>query len=827
RQELVIEVRGIGDQSQNYGSYMFGDPPTPRPRGYLGDPTKRRIVHAGSERLHVEHLHGGSIRWSFDPFIEPDLWGLPFSKTTEESLTQRLDSVAVGPNESYTVQTEGAAGGLQGSPGEFLFHCHFPHHYTAGMWSFWRVFDTLQFGDLASEVGSRPLAELPDRAGLTPGAVDSRDLIGITMPSGRTLVDGPTTETTLDIDEWVRSVLPPQGVPGDYDATVWDWVRIETPEGPLYLSEPETTAVWANYTSPTPGQRRPILFNSANGRPAFPLLRPHLGQRPPFPPGRSGSPWLGQPDADHPDSLIPADAARRLEYVIVSTPMEIVFNEEFGITNPNGALTVLDEDKEAILAGLKPKENLTIRANVGDGIDIIHYSEIAHGLFEFSKSNLHFHFLQFDTQGSDGVITGMSYEQSVLSYLNEGVNGDGIRLVADAHAGRNVLTVDDASTLQVNAFVGVGFGVARNEDGGFEFAQIIAKAGNTVLLDRPLEETHPAGQFAGVEFVRQQFFTDYDCGPAYFHNHIFAVPGFGLALTGALIMEPEGSEWLDPVTGEPIRSGAIADIITDYQVVQDEPGQPFREYVLHMMNAITGIGEGKGGEPGGFNLKQEPLLTRGGDQWLVFSSVLHGDPETPLLKAYVGDLAIVRLLNSSGHDAATFRLMGHPFRLERYDAREAPKDTVLIGISERWELVFKAGGPAQQAGDYLYWNGMQEKLIDGAWGILRVHDTEQDDLEPLPGNRPPSGDGFPQNTETGDEPPKASDSGDIVPPGMPVREFDVVAIEVGIEFSTDYNIGNGRVYVLAEDEAAILAGVKPIEPLVLRANAGEAVRVNF
>lgn len=422
RDELVATVLQIpiggqlvnqADESQDYGSYMNGDPPTPMPRGYVGDPTKRRIVNAGSERFHMEHLHGGSDRWPLDPFVEPDFWGLPFDKTAvEQSVSTRLDSQGVGPGEAYTIQPEGAAGGLQAIAGEFLFHCHFGHHYIGGMWSFWRVFDTLQTADNGL-FGNPPLAELPDRAGLTPLAVNSIGLLGRTLTfadgtSGRTLTLGATSNTTLNIDEWVRSILPPQGVPGPYDASVWDWTVQNTPDGPLYLAEPETTLEWENYTSPAPGQRMEIKFNPRNGRLAFPLLRPHLGKRPPFSPGRSGSPYAGDTtdrdgsarvDLEHPDSMVPA-AARRIEYTAVTILTPVTFNEQFGITqNPTGALLVLDEDKADILAGIKPKEQLTLRARVGDGVDVILYSEANDGVaFETSKANIHIHFVQFDTQ---------------------------------------------------------------------------------------------------------------------------------------------------------------------------------------------------------------------------------------------------------------------------------------------------------------------------------------------------------------------------------------------------------------------------------------------
>ena len=41
-------------------------------RAYVTDPTKIRIVHAGSEMFHVYHLHGGGIRWPQNPHADTD-----------------------------------------------------------------------------------------------------------------------------------------------------------------------------------------------------------------------------------------------------------------------------------------------------------------------------------------------------------------------------------------------------------------------------------------------------------------------------------------------------------------------------------------------------------------------------------------------------------------------------------------------------------------------------------------------------------------------------------------------------------------------------------
>ncbi len=126
---------------------MFGDQATPMPRSYTGDPAKTRLMHGGSEVFHSHHLHGGAIRWRFQPFADDrTVWSRGFTKNPPDvnSLSTRMDVQALGPSETYNLEHECGSGGCQETAGDFLFHCHFPHHYVAGMWSFWRVFNTLQ-----------------------------------------------------------------------------------------------------------------------------------------------------------------------------------------------------------------------------------------------------------------------------------------------------------------------------------------------------------------------------------------------------------------------------------------------------------------------------------------------------------------------------------------------------------------------------------------------------------------------------------------------------------------------------------------------------------
>ena len=207
------------------------------------------------------------------------------------------------------LEIENGAGGAQQGAGEFLFHCHIAHHYFAGMWGYWRVYDTLQ----------PDLMPLTDRTPM-PQAVDSSALVGKTI-AGQQI-------TASNLDAWIRPQLPTQGVThdinvatrdnADQDASVWDWTV--DPTSGLYLGEPDRDYIDRLRSAQGPavaglrqrgsgspgraadrpdhrqhlllngshvhfdaggyiGNRPKLLFDPANGRPAFPMLRPHIGKR--------------------------------------------------------------------------------------------------------------------------------------------------------------------------------------------------------------------------------------------------------------------------------------------------------------------------------------------------------------------------------------------------------------------------------------------------------------------------------------------------------------------------------------------------------------------
>ncbi|MEV6612048.1 multicopper oxidase domain-containing protein [Kutzneria sp. NPDC051319] len=880
------------NQSLAFSSYTFGDPSTPMPRSYLGEPTKTRIVHTGVEQLHVHHLHGGGTRWRNSPGDAPAS-SLGLTKSPDRDTdTIDLDSQTISPMESVTLAHECTAGGCQQAPGDFLFHCHISQHYMAGMWGLWRVFDTVQ----------PDLAPLPDRTS-APTAVPAAGLLGHTVQGRKVVLQSALTDpkTQVALEKLVEGDLPPQGArwtadggQDPDDATVWDWQKAGAPDRPTYLGEPETTAVWADYRSPTPGARPEILFNPDTGHPAYPMLRPHLGMRPPFAPdGHSGAPYLGDTaSAGSPRGICAKDAPVRT-YDVTSVPVQ--FQATAREKDTKGEIYVLNEDKDAVRAGTKGVDPLTIRSNVGDCVAVTLSNELDPA--QQAKANMHTHFVQFDPLASDGVVSGFAFEQSIFGDSKEK------RTLASTDAADKI-TVSTVGQLRPGVSIGIGVGRAD-----IEIRTITAITGNQLVFDRPLAAHHAAGEPVTVEFVQYRWFSDVDSGTVFWHDHVDAITSWSHGLFGANVIEPKGSTYHDPKTGQEVRSGTIVDIVNSGGSVGAGQSGSFREFMIFMLNGRRGRAEvngpfgselnpfnaGQECEEGTINLRAAPLGERtppgatptdpkttdqrqeyNGSRCrnafsqapdipgnadantaratissvdpYVFSSVKYGDPGTPLLRAYAGDPVVIRTIGLSDR-AEALRIQGHRFRLERFSPGSQLSDTATLGISERFDYVLDggAGGPSHSAGDYLYYSTRTFALESGAWGIFRVHDTKQSDLEVLPGRPAPgSGAGFPRqvaaagNTQAtpGPDPVSAfnpdgsanasvvTSTADPCPRGARTVAYDVSLINKALP-TQPYNDTGGVIYALTSDVAGIQAGTKPVEPLVLRASKGDCVRITL
>ena len=77
-----------------------------------------------------------------------------------------------------------------------------------------------------------------------------------------------------------------------------------------------------------------------------------------------------------------------------------------------------------------------------------------------------------------------------------------------------------------------------------------------------LGSDHPAGQYAGTEFLQERWYPDVMLDNIFWHDHVDGIHGWGHGMVGQLIIEPKGSTWTDPVTGKPVDSGSYVDINT-------------------------------------------------------------------------------------------------------------------------------------------------------------------------------------------------------------------------------------------------------------------------
>lgn len=978
------EYFGFEDESMAYSSYTFGDAGPTIPRSYLGDPAKYRLVHGGSEVFHSHHPHGGAIRWARSPRAvdQMPMWHKgqngPVKYPLIRAKSDRVDVEVIGPSEALDLETECGSGLCQYLAGDFLFHCHVAHHYVAGMWGYWRVYNTLQVPGIQNDVMA-PLRELPDREGRIHRPVTSDQLIGTTVDwfgkKFKIIENGKSNwksdPAVVTLYDWVEMQLPTRGQPGhtsdeigqlkSYDATVNDWVW----EGKRAMSEKESTThnpkyhpEWQGYE---PGKRRAIWFEPMTGKVAWPWLTPHFGKRVPFSPDRNPAPWLemihlndeGKPSTEPAKpgengrwSLCPERAgSQKYNVHFIKLPIELSAAEgdQSEVVDPNGLLYVAHEEEEAIRANNDLKVPFVFRANIYDCMDWILTSEWPdddYTNFQSSKINTHFHFVQFDNQASDGVISGFSYEQSVRPFTmfekkkkkglpvpmnakftqaaQKGQNTIYVTNAAQYHVGTVILVgADNVEGWEIRRIAAIGGSDAAASSGASEYqvkpgdtlGEIASAHGTTVedlkgmngltnehlifvgqriklssgggttespgtlTFEKPLENDHPVGDIVTVEFVRQRFWADADVGSVFCHDHAFGGTTWPHGAVCSFLIEPFGSTYHDPVTGEPKRTGPVMDIHTAEPVGYGVSGS-FRELMVqimdtvpHTVNVVTAgnppgqpvevaleagrtvsfimppnekikmtpmpfLNGGTHTTGGALNFRAEPFaqrLANNPDTSQLFSSTVHGDPSTINLRAYLGDAIVFRLIDVTMNESNVFTVSGHNFLTERYAGDANRKNSIHIGIAERYDLVVpQAGGPRLQSGDYMYFNGRSSKFSEGSWGIIRVLDKEVPDLKPLPNAGFGKIDGIKEPLP-------------VCPNDAPVKNFNVVsidfpsmdfnpnveeAIEVDFERTIEVKNPDAKIYMLEEEVSKVSGEYQPM-PLTLRANVGDCIKVNL
>jgi manganese oxidase len=217
-----------------------------------------------------------------------------------------------------------------------------------------------------------------------------------------------------------------------------------------------------------------------------------------------------------------------------------------------------------------------------------------------------------------------------------------------------------------------------------------------------------------------------------------------------------------------------------------------------------------------------------------------GDPFTPVMRAYEADKVQVRVLVGAHEEGHNFSIHGNKWLYERSEPNSGYRNSQMMGISEHFE--FELPGLAAIKGstpfvDYLYQPGSSvDNQWNGVWGLMRAYRGAaglQPDLQLLPNNPTGSAKAATNN----------KDFNGMCPVAAPSRKFSVTAVTAQNALPGGTLVYNNRtnqggqlhdptaiLYVRTNDIDAATGKLKagvPIEPLVLRANAGDCIEVTL
>ena len=221
-------------------------------------------------------------------------------------------------------------------------------------------------------------------------------------------------------------------------------------------------------------------------------------------------------------------------------------------------------------------------------------------------------------------------------------------------------------------------------------------------------------------------------------------------LFGAIIIEKPQSTWFDPVTGEELESGLFADVYN--------PARPsFREYAVFFHDELeiknkdgeqpvdphTGLPNGTTGisyrsEPMRNRLPLEHMHEGVTDEDISMSSWAYGDPAPPILRAYVGDPAKIRLIHGGIKETHVFHLHNHQWRLEPNDPKSTIIDSISISPQEccTLDILYGAGSFTRMIGDAIFHCHLYPHFHEGMWTLWRIFDRLEDGTGKYPDDTP-------------------------------------------------------------------------------------------
>ncbi|MFQ5493825.1 MAG: hypothetical protein ACE5EX_00425, partial [Phycisphaerae bacterium] len=901
---------------------LYVDDPSNVYHSYIGDHVKMRLLHVGPKESHIHHLH--AHQWLYSP---------------DASSSAYLDSQALGPGAAYTLEIPyRGSGNRNQAVGDSIFHCHFYPHFAQGMWGLWRTHDVFEEGtrldaDGRPTPGSRALPDAEIVAGTPiPSVVPVPGLVMPPMPQAKAEIvakpglPGGQVKVTGTGNPGFPFFIP--GVAGHRPPhppldTIHDG---GLPRHVITGGEAIGVATRLDFTkeivkaiaiqipeSGTAEERAAMDYHAIRWHDSYDTEGTAGRYRLNGMPAMRGAPYA-DPCVD--DSGTAAVTAMRT-YKAANVQIDAVLSKT-GWHFPQARLIALWEDVASTLDGTRPPEPFFMRANSNDCVEYQH-TNLVPNIYEMDDFQVrtptdilgqHIHLVKFDVTSSDGSGNGWNYEDGTFS-------PDEVRERIRAIRAQNVCSDPDP------------------RDGGFECP---------VATAHPFFGPGPNGEWLGAQTTVQRWYADEVLNNAgddrtlrsvFTHDHYGPSTHQQVGLYSGLLLEPSGSIWRNPETGEIMGTrndggptGFAADIIVPGEASYREFMLEFADFQLaykannktpapyHLSTILAGgrqPGEGfddppnainpparedaglpnlvrkmqvcPGGvplpcpeaisaaDPGAMsvNYRTEPLAHRirdpltnsqaggvAGDLAHVFRSdivradpalntqpgfyppltqgIMPGDPYTPLLRLYDGDTVQIRTLVGATEEGHNLSINGIKWLNEPAWSNSGYRNSQNMGISEHFEYEspIRSVPGTVECTDYLYKPGSStDDLWTGMWGLLRSYQTLQPGLLALPSNPDPVVARAVSN--------EVEFTG-VCPNSAPEREFDVTAVLARDVLTGGTLVYNTRpvnggplhdstaiMYVRTEDlgsDGMLKPGV-PVEPLVLRASAGDCIHVTL
>lgn len=920
---------------------LYPDDPSNVYHSYHRDHVKFRILHAGTKEHHIHHLH--AHQWLFSPDGDDSTY---------------LDSQALGPGSSFTLEMSYHGSGNRNiTVGDAIFHCHFYPHFAQGMWALWRVHDVFETGTRLNDAG-RPAAgsrALPDGeiAAGTP-------IPGVVPMPGKPMAPMPETQVAISNGQ----ITFPNGIQGNpgFPFFIPGIAGERSPHPPLDLARfddgsfqdgglprhivrrggeflevhtrldltKELEVIEAEQLDEEgePQERAAMEFHATRNHPT---CLPN-GTCDALAGGASNVKFVAnglppQPGAPYADPCVridgTPDAGSSRLFKAADIEIDAILNKA-GWHFPQQRLTALWEDVSATLDGTRAPEPLFFRANSNDCIEYW-LTNLVPNVYELDDFQVrtptdilgqHIHLVKFDVTSSDGAANGWNYEDGTFS-------PDEVReRIAAINAAGGLFALDGTrKLLEPRVHPKFGAGPDRNHDGIPDWI-----GAQTTVQRWYADDVLNVG---GGDRTLRTVFT---------HDHFGPSTHQQAGLYAGLVVEPTGSTWRHPETGETFGTrhdggptSWRADVLTG-DLDGDGQDDSYREFLLEFQdfqlayepnerpltpwegrarqpgeglddpaNAINPPGRVEDGLPfllakpevcpGGvplpcpelisaddvgtmsINYRNEPVALRvrepatntqaagnAGDLALALSSLVtradpdfnvqpsfyppltsdlgDRDPFTPMLRAFEHDPVQIRILVGAHEEGHNFSVNGMKWLFEPAEKDSGWRNSQMMGISEHFEFIVPqvVRPPLKDKVDYLWAAGAStDDLWNGLWGLFRVYRNNAPNLLRLPSN--------PQGGRSILASEQEKFNG-VCPKTAPVRAFQVVAALARDVLPRQTLVYNSRPGFHNEgplhDPTAILylrrsdldTGGKlkegvPIEPLVLRAAAGDCIQVEL